>query len=610
MKPMLPTLSSSIPTGDNWVYEVKYDGFRAILSIQAHFIRLISRSGKDLSGQFPEIIAFLTERLEELRPYIPLTLDGELVSLASPIKADFEHIQVRGRMKLQEKIKQDAGNRPCQFLAFDLLTINGNEISQKGFDERKSALRELMINLKFPLEISPSKHHLIQYVPSSNDSDRLWKAVKEDDGEGVVAKKRNSSWESGARSRNWLKIKNYKHGCFFITSYDKKNGYFKAAVYKNQKIEHIGVFAHGISSEEKAALLTIMKQNKITETVSEISMNPAICVELKYIGIYKGQLREPSFVSFRFDVGSEECTWEKLHIQTIPIHEEVKITHPEKPLWKNPAINKEVFIHYLLKTSPLFLPFLKNKVLTVIRYPHGVIEGEAFYQKNCPEYAPSFIQTHMEEGINYIVCNDLSTLTWLGNQLAIEYHLPFQTIASSKPSEIVFDLDPPSRDHFPLAIKAALEFKKLFEQFHIKAFPKLSGNKGIQLHIPLKGDRLTYEDTRKFTEFMATYLVSAHPEDFTVERLKRNRGNKLYLDYLQHAQGKTIIAPYSPRGVKGATVAAPLYWEEVNKELSPTHFTIPLMNKRIEKSECPFHTYFTDPQDEKIQAILAFLEKQ
>ncbi|WLR51844.1 non-homologous end-joining DNA ligase [Bacillus tianshenii] len=221
----------------------------------------------------------------------------------------------------------------------------------------------------------------------------------------------------------------------------------------------------------------------------------------------------------------------------------VQFTNIDKVLW--PQLQKGDYIRYLYDVAPVMLPFLENRLLTVKRLPNG-IKGESFYQKNCPDYAPSFVQTHYADDNNYIICNDVDTLLWLGNQLAIEYHVPFQTIDSEEPAEIVFDLDPPSRDHFQLAVKAARLIKEVCDSLKLTSFVKTSGNKGLQVYLPLQENHHTYKDTRLFTQFIANYLTTKESNLFTTERLKKKRGQKLYVDYIQHAEGKTIIAPYSP----------------------------------------------------------------
>jgi len=609
MKPMLPTLHQEIPTGSDWVYETKYDGFRAILTIQESSISLMSRNEKPLHNQFPEIINEATNIREQLHPFLPITFDGEIVFLTSKHFSNFEQLQIRGRLKSSEKIKEAQAKFQCKYAAFDLLELNGQPISNETYIERKEKLKNILQMFHAPMETDPTSTHLIQYVPFTESYQQLWEEIRLEDGEGIIAKHKNSKWESGARTKQWLKIKNYKQASFFITGYDKENGYFHVGVYKNEQIYQAGAFSHGMTSEERDSLIQIMKQNKQNESASFIKMDPAIVVDLQFISLYKGQLREPSFVSFRFDHTVEECTWDQLIISTAAVHREVQFTHLQKPLWETADVKKESFISYLLQISDYMLPFIKNRLLTVIRFPHGMF-GEAFYQKNCPEYAPSFIQTVKQEEIEYIVCNDVSTLLWLGNQLAFEFHVPFQTVDTHMPTEIVFDLDPPSKDYFSLAIKAANEMKQIFEQFQLQTYPKLSGNKGLQIHIPLTKNSLSYEETRIFTEFIAEFLVNSFPDDFTTERLKKNRGTRLYIDYIQHAEGKTIIAPYSLRGKKeGAFIAAPLFWHEINEQLSVEQFTMENVLNRTKTLGCPFSDYYHHPQDSQLRTIIHDLKQ-
>lgn len=609
MKPMLPTLHQEIPTGSDWVYETKYDGFRAILTIQESSISLMSRNEKPLHNQFPEIINEATNIRDQLLPSLPITFDGEIVFLTSKHFSNFEQLQIRGRLKSSDKIKEAQAKFQCKYAAFDLLEVNGQPITNETYIERKEKLKNILQKVHAPTETDPTSTHLIQYVPYTENHQQLWEEIRLEDGEGIIAKHKNSKWESGARTKQWLKIKNYKQASFFITGYDKENGYFHVGVYKNDEIYQAGAFSHGMTSEERDSLIQIMKQNKQNESASFIKMNPAIVVDLQFISLYKGQLREPSFVSFRFDHTVEECTWDQLIISTAPVHREVQFTHLQKPLWETADVKKETFISYLLQISDYMLPFIKNRLLTVIRFPHGMF-GEAFYQKNCPEYAPSFIQTVKQEEIEYIVCNDVSTLLWLGNQLAFEYHVPFQTVDTHMPTEIVFDLDPPSRDYFSLAIKAANEMKQIFEQFQLQTYPKLSGNKGLQIHIPLTKNSLSYEETRIFTEFIAEFLVNSFPDDFTTERLKKNRGTRLYIDYIQHAEGKTIIAPYSLRGKKeGPFIAAPLFWHEINDKLSVEQFTMENVLNRTKTLGCPFSDYYHHPQDSQLRTIIHDLKQ-
>jgi bifunctional non-homologous end joining protein LigD len=606
MKPMLPSLSFDIPQGKDWFYEVKYDGFRAILD-WGDTITLTSRNGNSLLEAFPEIQQFLLNYEKFFKTLIPFTLDGELVLLENPYKADFGSLQIRGRMRSTQKILEKAKLKPCKFLVFDILMLKGKPLLDQPYLERKHKLGSFFSKIKMPNEPNEKDEHLLQLISFDSNFEHVWEKVVLHDGEGVVAKQGNSKWEEGKRTNTWIKHKNWKYVSCFLTSYDKSNGYFYIGVFKGREIVPIGLFLFGLQSEEKNALTQIIKANKTMEDDKFIYVDPAICVEIKYLELYEDQIREPHFHQFRFDLQATECTFDKFLQQQKNKTLDVDITHPNKPIWATPPLKKIDYIHYLREVSPYMLPFLKDRVLTVIRYPHGLF-GEAFYQKNRPDYSPEFVQTHTEEGIDYIVCNELKTLMWLGNQLSIEFHIPFQTIHSKGPSEIVFDLDPPSKDYFSLAVKAALYIKEVLDQLNLICFVKTSGNKGLQIYLPLPEDRYSYDQTRLFTSFIADYLVTKDPESFTIERLKKNRGERLYVDYLQHAEGKTIVAPYSPRGKNGATVATPLYWQEVNERLSIDAFQITNIVERIKTKGCPFQTYFQVKEQQNFQPILDFLK--
>ncbi|MEH7226176.1 DNA ligase D [Bacillus sp. JJ1566] len=609
LKPMLPTLIFEAPTGPNWVYEIKYDGFRAMLHWENSRIQLISRNGNLLNEQFPEIIKQCENLSNEMAPFLPLVFDGELCILESPFKASFEHIQQRGRLRSEAKIAEASVAKPAHYLVFDLLKLSGKNIMSRKFQDRKTELYRLFSDIKLPSAVEANNQEIIQLITYDQDLNSIWTKATSSNAEGIIAKKLDSTWEEGKRTSNWYKIKNWQVGAFFILGYDKKNAFFHVGVMRKNQIYEIGLFSHGLSPDERQALLHVIQANAIEDNIGFIKAEPGICVELFYLELYKEQLRQPSFSKFRFDVDWQDCTWEKLVRNTPLLPEEIEITHPDKPLWKDKSITKLEYIHYLVGVSTYMLPFLNDRLLTVIRYPHGMY-GEKFYQKNCPDYAPEFIQTSMSEGIDYIVCNDLRTLTWLGNQLSFEFHIPFQTIYSNGPSEIVFDLDPPSRDAFPLAKKAATILKEVFDGLKLISFVKTSGNKGLQIYIPLPENRFTYDDTRQFTEFVANYLTTMEPDLFTTERLKKNRGNRLYVDYVQHAEGKTIVAPYSVRGNDGAYVATPLYWDEITDDLSIEDFPLESIIERINEKGCPFAHYFDAKDEQPFEPVLEFLRQK
>lgn len=600
---MLPTLSFDPPMHGDWVYEVKYDGFRAIIEWTESNVHIWSRNGKDLLPQFPELQQFLRENTKAASKFLPLILDGEIIIMENNYKGNFQEIQKRGRLKNKIKINEAAEKRPCTFILFDILRSNKERYKQLPFMKRKQKLASICEKLNWPLKPSMSDTCLLQAIQSYHNYSELEQYVLLHNSEGIVAKTKNSTWEEGKRTHTWMKLKNWRTVSCFLTAYDESNGYFYVGVFDGDEIFTLGNFVNGLDSEVKHALKRTIIQNAYQKAANIYYIHPSICLELHYLEWNGEQLREPYFKGLQLEVKPTECTYEHFLISDAKFPPSVSITHPDKVLWKVLGNTKLDFLRYLRNCSSYILPFLQNRFLTVIRAPHGEF-GESFYQKSKPESAPEFVQSAIHDDNEMIICNDLETLIWLGNQLAIEFHIPFQTIDSPFVSEIVLDLDPPSRDEFHLAKHAAKIVKKVLDSFHLTGFVKLSGNKGMQVYIPLPDNTFTWKETRVFTEFIANFLVTYDPDSFTIERLKKNRGGKLYVDFIQHAEGKTIIAPYSVRNHSKGLVAAPIFWDEINEELSPTSFTIQSVQKRLQTLGDPFSHFFVTKKEQPFQQVL------
>lgn len=288
----------------------------------------------------------------------------------------------------------------------------------------------------------------------------------------------------------------------------------------------------------------------------------------------------------------------------ITVHDRtITITNPNKILWPDLQITKLEYIQYLIDMSDYLLPYVKNRLLTTIRYPDGV-DGKFFYQKNIPDYAPDWILRREWKGTTYILLNDLPTLIWLGNQACLEFHVPFNVYDDDQhPSEIVFDLDPSDPDNFRLVLDVALLIKEILDSLGLVSIPKTSGATGLQIYIPIQ-KRYTYAETNKFNAFIARYLAEKYPQLVTLERLVKKRGNKLYVDYLQHGEGKTLAAPYFPRARKKATVSAPVSWEEVQTGLHPHDFTLFNIKERVKEKGDLFSLVTTEKLEQSLDPIL------
>lgn len=290
-----------------------------------------------------------------------------------------------------------------------------------------------------------------------------------------------------------------------------------------------------------------------------------------------------------------------------PILSTLKISNPDKIMWPETGTTKLDYISYLYHVSDYILPYLMNRCLTVIRFPDGV-EGESFYQKNIPSHAPAWIQTTLWKNTEYILCNTKETLLWLANLASLEFHITFNRIEKENcPTELVFDLDP-SVPGFPRVREAALVLREALNALSLTSYAKTSGATGMQVYVPLVW-KYTYQDIRKVSHFLSTFLVEKRPDLFTVERLKKNRGEKLYIDYVQQAPGKTLPAPYSLRARILPVVSTPVTWEEVEKGFVPEDFTIDTILKRLEEKGdlfAPLHR----GEKESLDEVLEFIGRQ
>ncbi|WP_211749171.1 non-homologous end-joining DNA ligase [Paenibacillus sp. Marseille-Q4541] len=257
---------------------------------------------------------------------------------------------------------------------------------------------------------------------------------------------------------------------------------------------------------------------------------------------------------------------------------ELTITNPDKPLWPEAGVTKAIYLQKLAELSPYLLTYCKDRLLTTIRYPHGV-HGEFFYQKNAPEPLPPFVRTAVHEKINYVVLDGLPELLWLGNLAALEFHPSLHAVGSHLPCEWMIDLDP-SLSEEPRIMEAAYIVGQVLSSLGIESVPKTSGATGVQIIVPIQKG-ITFEQLRTLGLFVGRYVCEKHPQLFTLERLKKDRGDKIYFDYLQHYGGKTLAAPYTPRAREHATVSTPLLWEEVARGVSPKDFTLLNIGARL-----------------------------
>ncbi len=262
----------------------------------------------------------------------------------------------------------------------------------------------------------------------------------------------------------------------------------------------------------------------------------------------------------------------------------LKLTNLDKLIWPE-GLTKAHLVKYYSDVAPYILPHLRNRPLVMKRYPDG-IDGEAFYQKECPDYAPSWIKRqpveHSEKVVNYIVCNDQPTLLWLANQACIEMHAWLARVESLEtPDLAVMDLDPAGGASFEDVLEIALLVRRVLDEFKIKSYPKTSGASGLHLFVPVR-QVYSWRQVTGAMKYVAELVVKVHPDKTTVERKVEKRTGKVYLDYLQNGRGKTMAFQYGLRPLPGAPVSTPLSWDEVEEgKIRPGQFTMDTIFQRL-----------------------------
>lgn len=285
-----------------------------------------------------------------------------------------------------------------------------------------------------------------------------------------------------------------------------------------------------------------------------------------------------------------------MDIKTAINNRELKITNLDKTLWPDEGYTKSDLISYYSQVCEYILPFLKERPFVMQRFPDGIY-GKSFYQKNCPSYAPEWIETFKHKNTNYVLCNNEETLLWLANQSCIEMHVWMSTYQNELyPDYAVFDLDPMPGITFDQVIKTALLVNSAMEEFSIRGYPKTSGAEGIHIFVPVE-PIYTYEEIRLFVQFIFNLVNRITPDLTTQERSIDKRSQRIYLDSLQNARGKTMASPYSLRPKEKAPASMFLTWDEIAKGgFTPSDYNIKTVLSKIEQNK---DIHLSIPQDKQ-----------
>jgi len=620
--PMLATLVDKPFDDDNWLYEVKWDGYRALALLNNGDVQLKSRNNKSFNDKFYPVY----RALKELN--MNAVLDGEI------IVPDEEGLSNFG--KLQNWRSEADGD--LLYYVFDILWLNGYSLLDLPLLDRKEILKEAIAE-------NPVIRLSQTFMASGTE---FFEAAKKSKLEGIMAKKTDSLYTPGFRTKEWLKIKIAHREEVVIGGYTINEGTSKkfsallAGVFKNGKLHYTGKIGTGFSDSMQLEMIKKFKP-LITKKIpfdSEPDVNkpsrfrpnppkaevvwlkPQLVGEVSYTEMTSdGIMRHPSFEGMREDKKAKDVK-EENPVETKKIVKEVDTLHKEKFLqkqekgsrktllnptdeqqersingnkikftnlskiyWPKEKITKRDMLNYYYQIAPYMVPYLKHRPQSLNRFPNG-INGKSFYQKNVTGKVPPWIKTfpYTSEGQkkNFLVCDNEASLLYMASLGCIEMNPWSSTIDSpDHPDWCIIDLDP-DNNKFEQVVETALMTKQVLDSAGINGYCKTSGSTGLHIYIPL-GAKYTYEESKEFGRLIATLVQMQLPRFTSIERATKDRKGKVYIDFLQNRPQATLAAAYSLRPKPGATVSMPLHWDEVKKGLTMQDFTIHNSVGRVNK---------------------------
>ena len=622
ISPMLATLGSKLPSGADWLYEVKWDGYRALCFFQDGKVRMLSRRGNPMNAQFPEVAK---ELLEAVKAETAI-LDGEIVAFDENGVPSFQLLQNRAGFRRSATRKEKP--QRLGFYAFDLLYLNGYDLRTCALIDR----RQLLSSIILPNETVRFSEHF------TGRGDELMRAIREKGLEGLVAKQAQSRYES-KRSTNWIKVKVVSRQDFVICGYvlgeREPFGSLVLGYNKGRKLVYAGNVGSGFTQQSLKMVFEqikplIAKKATLSDVPKEVgevkwAKPDLVCVVKFQSWTDDGRLRAPVFQGLRSEASVEDVvretgldaadppaspeTTERKHAFLSPEQNEVtltiegrrlKFTNLNKIFYPADGYRKRDVINFYDAVADLLLPHLRGRPLSLKRYPNG-IEGEYFFQKEAAASFPGWLHTELiatdeMSSTNFVVCDDKASLLYLANLGCIDQNPWMSRVGSLEhPDFILIDLDP-YHCGYDRIVEAAQLVREKLELIGLRGYPKTTGGDGMHVYIPLE-TRYTYAQTRAFAEILSRWVTAEQPEIFTTPRnLAARQKGKVYFDWMQNAEGKTISAPYVLRAHPGAPVATPLSWDEVKPGLKPSQFHIANVLRRFDRVGDLFAGVLKKPQ--------------
>jgi bifunctional non-homologous end joining protein LigD len=610
--PTLATLVDNPPSGNQWLHEIKIDGYRIFARRRNGKVTLLTRNALDWTGRFKPV----AEAVAKL-PGGDLALDGEVAVLDQNGGSSFA--------ALQDALSHGE-TKSMRYIVFDLLYRDGEDWRGAKLTDRKEALRDLLKNTRGPLVFSD---HVV-----AHGGDVFQQACNLSL-EGVISKRADASYYEG-RTRDWLKTKCTLRQEFVIVGYVDSNahrgiGALALGYYEDEKLCYAGRVGTGFDHRTALDLAKRLKPLVIDRVpFADLPsaarrgvhwVEPELVCEIAFLNwTPDGVLRHPSFQGLREDKPAKSVKRERTmptgkatkvsHDDDPPAEpaekpssarkgsekkgpekiEGVAISHPDRVIFPDLGITKRQLIEYYASVAEWILPHIANRPLSLLRCPGG-IAGECFFQKHFSTGMKDIRRVKIKEKSatsEYLVLRDAHDLVLLIQEGVVEIH-PWGATADhpDSPDQFIFDFDPAPDLPFTAVVDAAKTMRDYLAAMKIESFCKTTGGKGLHVVAPLKRD-IDWAELKTFTKKIAANFATAAPDRFTINPLKRERRERIFLDYLRNDRGSTAVAPYVVRARPGATISLPLDWNEVNARLDPSRYTLASVPKLLAKRKDPW----------------------
>ena len=601
-RPMLATPSEEVPTGE-WLYEIKWDGYRIVATVAGSEASLRTRKDQDYTKRFEKVAKELVKAVKTT----DCVVDGEVCALDEEGRPSFSAMQ------------QGKPGTPIVYYVFDVLEVEGEPLTELPLEERRKRLEKLL----------DKRNRTVRFSESFDDGVALLTAATQQSLEGIMAKRLGSKYLPGRRSREWLKIKGRGRQEFVVAGHTRGQGRRQGtlgslvlATYEGGELVYVGNVGTGFNDREIDLLLSKLKPLrrdtppfKTAPKMPRVKKGDVVWAEPKLVAevefvewTHDGHLRAPAYKGLREDKAATEVRREDPEPFPDEVRKGKRIFKPsnvDKPFWPEEGITKGDLLSYYHRVAPVLVPHLKDRPFTLKRYPDGW-QGKFFFQKDAPKGMPDWIPTasivvttrdkpRQRRRIDAPLVNDELALLWMVNMGCIDLNAWYSRIDKpERPDWVLFDLDPSPDVGFAETIEVALLVRQALETLELESFVKTSGSEGIHVIVPV-ARRHTYADTREFSAIVANALARTHRGLVTTEWTRAKRRGVL-IDSNQNGEGKTIASVYSVRPKAGAPASTPLRWDEVDESLDPASFTMEEVLRRVEQHGDLFADVLTTKQ--------------